>query len=103
MSKDGLSNETETEIDRTTELCPQDGAPIQAVSSLEEGAISMAITGEAHVQIVTRWLENDGNPEAGVHIECEIDGEGAEQGHLTISFPPEMAQELSKVLAKHSN
>lgn len=104
MSEDSLSTEIETEIDRTTELCQPDGAPIQTVSSLEDGAVSMSITGEAHVQIVTGWLENDGNPETGIHIECEIDGEeGAEQGHLTISFPPEMAQELSTVLAEHSN
>lgn len=104
MVDDSLSTKIETEIDRTTELCPPDGSPIQAVGSLEDGAVSMTVAGEANVQIVTGWFDNDGNPETGIHLKCEIDGEGEdEQGHLTVSFPLEMAEELSNVLAGHSN
>ena len=104
MSDDCLSTDIETELDRTTELCPPDGSPIQAVGSLEDGAVSMTVAGETNVQIVTGWHESDGNPETGIHLDCEIDGEGKnEQGHLIISFPLEIAEELSNVLAEHSN
>jgi hypothetical protein len=103
VTERNLSNEIESEIDRTTELHSPGDKTIRAQGSLDDRAVSMTITGEGQVRVITGWMKSDGNAETGIHIECEIDGEeNKQEGRMMISLSPEMAEELSAVLAEHT-
>jgi hypothetical protein len=98
MTEESLSTEIEHEIDRTTALAPPDETSIRAAATLEDGAVSMTLSGDGNVKVISGWVDTD----PGITISCDIDpDDGDRGGSFRISLPLELADELATVLEDH--
>lgn len=98
MTDESLSTELTHEIDQTTGLVPPDDTSIRAAATLEDGAVSMTISGDGDVKVISGWVDTD----PGITISCDINPDDSNQeGSFRISLPLELADELATVLETH--
>ena len=98
MTDEPLSTKIEHGIDRTTALVPPDDTSIHAAATLEDGAVSMALSGDGDVKVISGWVDTD----PGITISCNINpDDGNQDGSFRISLPLDLADELATVLEAH--